>query len=308
MLILACTSLPQTAAQPTAPAQIAAVQTLIVPPILPPTKIPLSSPTPVPTKAAAVTVPTLGITPVPTGAVYSVTKTVPIYSYQVIHTYPHDQAAFTEGLVYDQGILFEGTGLRGQSEIRRVDLESGTVVQSYALAQDYFGEGIAVYQDKLIQLTWQSHIGFIYNKNDFTFLQDFHYSTEGWGITYDGQRLIMSDGTPTLHFLDPVTLQETGHIEVLDNGKPVYNLNELEYIKGEVYANVWHTDRIARINPATGRVASWINLQGILSPGERRDPEAVLNGIAYDADHDRIFVTGKLWPKLFEIKLVPPAP
>lgn len=311
MLILACTSLSQTPNQPAIPsptrAQVIAPKATAGTTATP-TKIPFPSATPLPAQAAATTMPALGVTPVPTGAVISVTKTAPIYGYQIIHTYPHDQAAFTEGLVYDQGILFEGTGINGQSEIRRVNLESGAVVQSHALARDYFGEGITVYRDKLIQLTWLSHIGFVYNKDTFTLLQDFQYGTEGWGLTHDGQHLIMSDGTPTLHFLDPETLQETGHIDVLDNGQPVYNLNELEYVKGEIYANVWHTDRIARINPATGRVASWINLQGIISAAERRDPEAVLNGIAYDADHDRLFVTGKLWPKLFEIKLGPAAP
>jgi glutamine cyclotransferase len=168
-----------------------------------------------------------------------------------------------------------------------------------------FGEGITIYGDKVFQLTWKAHVGFVYDKDSFELLQDFSYPTEGWGLTHDGERLIMSDGTPTLHFLDPDTLEETGQIQVYDNKGPVTRLNELEYVRGEIYANVWQTDRIARIDPRTGQVTGWIDLAGLLSQEDRSQRVDVLNGIAYDAQLDRLFVTGKLWPKLFEIELMP---
>ncbi|MFL5803187.1 MAG: glutaminyl-peptide cyclotransferase, partial [Roseiflexaceae bacterium] len=173
------------------------------------------------------------------------------------------------------------------------------------ISDTYFGEGITIFGDKILQLTWQSQVGFVYDKASFEQIGEFHYSTEGWGLTHDGTRLIMSDGTATLHFLDPQTLQETGTLDVYDNNGPVVRLNELEYINGEVYANIWQTDRIARISPQTGQVLGWINLTGLLGPEDRQQPVDVLNGIAYDAAGDRLFVTGKLWPKLFEIKLIP---
>jgi glutamine cyclotransferase len=231
---------------------------------------------------------------------------IPVYSYSIANTYPHDPDAFTQGLVFDDGVLYEGTGLYGQSSLRRVELETGDTLQIRELSDQFFGEGITIYGNRIIQLTWQSNIGFVYDKNSFELLQEFSYSTEGWGITYDGTRLIMSDGTSTLHFLDPQTFDEIGHVEVSDDNGPVIRLNELEYVRGEVYANIWQTDRIARIAPETGRVVGWVDLEGLLSAEDRSDPVDVLNGIAYDAQTDRLFVTGKLWPKLFEIELTSP--
>jgi glutamine cyclotransferase len=231
---------------------------------------------------------------------------IPVYSYNIVNTYPHDRDAFTEGLVFENGVLYEGTGLLEHSTLRRVELETGDILQIRELSDQFFGEGITIYGDKIIQLTWQSNIGFVYDKNSFELLQEFNYSTEGWGITHDGTRLIMSDGTSTLHFLDPQTFEEIGHLEVFDNDGPVTRLNELEYVQGEIYANVWQTDRIARIAPETGRVVGWVDLGGLLTAEDRSEPVDVLNGIAYDAETDRLFVTGKLWPKLFEIELVSP--
>lgn len=254
------------------------------------------SPAPAATISSRIPTPPVGvIAPLP----------VPIFTYTVVNAYPHDRSAYTEGLVFDGGVLYEGTGLNGQSSLRRVDLESGQVLQSLALSPQFFGEGITVWGDQIIQLTWKSRVGFVYGKTRFQWLKTFDYPTEGWGLTHDDQHLIMSDGTATLRFLDPDTFQETGRIEVKDNGQPVVNLNELEYVRGEILANVWQTDRIARIAPDTGRVIGWIDLAGLLGPADRAQPVDVLNGIAYDAEHDRLFVTGKLWPKLFEITLSP---
>lgn len=207
-------------------------------------------------------------------------------------------------MVYLGGFLYESTGLYGQSTLRKVKLETGKVVESYSLPEQYFGEGIAIFGDEIVQLTWQSHVGFVYNLDSFHVLRTFTYPTEGWGLTTDGRRLIMSDGTATLHFLDPQTLQETGRVEVYDSQGPESKLNELEYIGGQVYANVYQTDRIARIDPLTGQVAAWIDLSGLLPPNEITQPVDVLNGIAYDPEHGRLFVTGKLWPRLFEIELL----
>jgi glutamine cyclotransferase len=229
----------------------------------------------------------------------------PVYTYAVVNTYPHDRSAFTEGLVYEDGVLYEGTGLYGNSSLRRVDLETGDVLQIRELSSEFFGEGITVYGDEIVQLTYKSHIGFVYDKDSFELLQEFHYSTEGWGITYDGEHLIMSDGTSTLHFLDPQTFEEVSQLDVYGNTGPVTNLNELEYVQGEIYANVWKTDRIARISPETGQVVGWIDLGGLLTAEDRSQPVDVLNGIAYDADNGRLFVTGKWWPKLFQIELIP---
>ena len=230
----------------------------------------------------------------------------PVYTYTIVNTYPHDQGAFTEGLVFDNGVLYEGTGLNGQSHLRKVELTTGKVLQDRALPDQFFGEGITIFDNQIFQLTWQSHTGFIYDKNSFDPIKQFAYPTEGWGITHDKTHLIMSDGTSTLYILDPHTLERTGQISVYDTNGPVMRLNELEYVGGEIYANVWMTDRIARIDPQSGRVTGWIDLQGIISPAERRNSDAVLNGIAYDAANNRLFVTGKLWPKLFEIRLVGP--
>ncbi len=226
------------------------------------------------------------------------------YTYKIVNTYPHDQSAFTEGLFFDNGFLYESTGLYGNSTLRRVELDTGQVLQSYALPNQFFGEGITDYDNEIIQLTWQSHIGFVYAEDTFSLLQNFSYPTEGWGLTCNGSRLIMSDGTANLYFLDPVTFQRTGQIEVHDGAAPVTNLNELEYIKGDVYANVWQTNKIAIINSQTGQVKGWIDLTGIENSANS-DLNAVLNGIAYDAKNDRLFVTGKDWPQLFEITLVP---
>jgi len=228
---------------------------------------------------------------------------ITIYTYQIVNTYAHDRNAFTQGLAFDNGLLYEGTGQYGNSSLRKVDLATGDVLQMRRLSSDYFGEGITIYDDTIVQLTWESHMGFLYDKNSFNLLRQFSYPTEGWGITYDGERLIMSDGTSLLHFLNPETLETTGYIKVSDNNKPVSRLNELEYISGKVYANVWRTDRIAIIEPQDGRVTGWIDLSGLLRTQDYSGHVDVLNGIAYDAQTDRLFVTGKLWPFLFEIKL-----
>jgi glutamine cyclotransferase len=224
-------------------------------------------------------------------------------TYEVVKVYPHDQNAFTQGLVIEKGVLYEGTGLYDNSTLRRVDLETGNVLQSYVLPDEFFGEGITVFGDKIIQLTWQNQKGFVYDKHSFELLQEFSYPTEGWGITHNGSTLIMSDGTANLYFLDPETFQKVGQVEVRDGNASVTNLNELEYINGEVYANIWMTDKIAIIDPQTGQVTAWIDLTGIYTQ-ENNDPNSVLNGIAYDAEGDRLFVTGKLWSQLFEIKLI----
>jgi len=228
------------------------------------------------------------------------------YTYSVVNVYPHDTNAFTEGLVYDNGFLYESTGLYGSSTLRRVDLETGQVLQIYALPAQYFGEGIAIVGDRIIQLTWQSNVGFVYDKSNFTLLQEFEYPTQGWGLTYDGKRLIMSDGSSTLYFLDPVTFMRVGQLTVHDGSANITELNELEYIKGDVYANVWGEEKIAVINTQTGQVKAWIDLTGIQNL-ENQDPNNVLNGIAYDAKGDRLFVTGKRWPHNFQIKLIPTA-
>jgi glutamine cyclotransferase len=233
-------------------------------------------------------------------------EVVPLYTYKIVNTYPHDRNAFTQGLVFEDGILYEGTGLHGQSTLRKVELKTGDILRILTLPAQFFGEGVTIYGNKLIQLTWQSHVGFIYDKESFELLQEFNYSTEGWGITHDGKRLIMSDGTSTLHFLDPETFQEIGQIEVYDRNGPVTKLNELEYVQGEIYANIWKTDRVARIAPLTGQVMGWIELKNILSPEDRNHRVDALNGIAYDAKNDRLFVTGKFWPKIIEIKMISP--
>jgi glutaminyl-peptide cyclotransferase len=227
----------------------------------------------------------------------------PVYRYQVVKSYPHDRQAFTQGLVYLDGLLYEGTGLNGQSAIRKVRIETGEVLQQRRIDEKYFGEGIAVWGKTLVQLTWQSEIGFVYDLASFEPLRTFGFTGEGWGLTQDGRRLIMSDGTPTLRFLDPVTFKETGSLTVKDQGVPVDDLNELEIVKGEIFANVWQSQRIARISPKTGQVTGWIDFSGLLAPREASGVD-VMNGIAYDAKADRLFVTGKLWPRVFEVKVV----
>jgi glutaminyl-peptide cyclotransferase len=228
----------------------------------------------------------------------------PVARYQVVHVYPHDPQAFTQGLNFVDGVLYEGTGLNGKSSVRKVKLENGEVLQIQKVAAEYFGEGIAVWRDRIFELTWRSGIGFIYDRNSLARVGTFTYPGEGWGLTTDGARLIMSDGSSSLRFLDPATQKETGRIQVRDGTIPIEHLNELEFVKGEVLANVWQTDRIARIDPKRGRVVGWIDLQGLLSPADAAQGVDVLNGIAYDAARDRLFVTGKLWPKIFEIKIL----
>jgi glutamine cyclotransferase len=226
-----------------------------------------------------------------------------IFSYSVVNTYPHDPAAFTQGLVYENGVFYEGTGLYGQSSIRRVNPETGDVLQRYDLTNSYFGEGITIWGERIIQLTWRENTGFVYDKGSFNLLGEFSYQTEGWGITHDGERLIMSDGSSSLYFLDPESFTETGSISVNDDNAPVSRLNELEFFYEKVFANIWQTDQIAMIDVKTGEVVGKIELSGLLTPQEYADAD-VLNGIAYDPETDRIFITGKLWPKLFEIRLV----
>ncbi|WP_269716950.1 glutaminyl-peptide cyclotransferase [Caulobacter sp. NIBR2454] len=231
----------------------------------------------------------------------------PEYGYQVVQALPHDPKAFTQGLFYKDGAFYESTGQHGQSSIRKVDPATGRVLQIQPLDQQYFGEGIIDAGDRIVQLTWRHEVGFIYGLGDFKPQGRFTYAGEGWGLTRDDRRLFMSDGTADIRILDPKTLQETGRIHVTDAaGRPVDQLNELEWVKGEIYANIWQTDLIARIDPASGKVTGWINLSGLLPDTDRAGAD-VLNGIAYDAVADRLFVTGKLWPKMFEIKLTPPA-
>lgn len=253
----------------------------------------------------------VAVTAIITGGVPAVTGKEPTYGYRVVNVFPHDPEAFTEGLVYVDGILYEGTGLDNesnppsQSVLQKKTLENGQVLQGLALAPQYFGEGVTVLGDKVYQLTWRERTGFVYDKETLEPLGSFAISSDGWGLTHDGERLIRSDGTNALIFLDPHTLEETGRVDVRDaQGSPVVNLNELEYIAGEVFANVWLTDQIVRIDPATGQVLGWIDLTNLLPPEDRLQPVDVLNGIAYDAEQDRLFVTGKWWPKLFEIDLV----
>jgi glutaminyl-peptide cyclotransferase len=228
---------------------------------------------------------------------------LPIFGYEVVHVYPHDPEAFTQGLQYLDGVLYEGTGLSGRSSIRKVNLQSGEVLLKRDIGPEHFGEGITVWKSELIELTWQSRVAFVYDKTTFEPKRRFSYTGEGWGLTHDGTHLIMSDGTDTLRLLDPGTFAERRRIQVTSAGVPLRYLNELEYVKGEILANIWQTDQIARIAPESGRVTGYIDLRGLLTPSERSRSD-VLNGIAYDKERDRLFVTGKLWPKLFEIRLV----
>ena len=228
-----------------------------------------------------------------------------VWTYKIVKTYHHDHEAFTQGLVFENGFLYEGTGIPGHSELRKVELQTGAVLQKYKLPDQYFGEGITIYKDRIIQLTYRSNVGFVYDKKSFELLREFSYPTEGWGITHNDTHLIMSDGTPMLYFLDPETLTQINRKMVFDQDKPVWGLNELEYVNGEIYANVWPTDRIVRIVPETGKVVGWIDMKGLLTPEDQGEEVDVLNGIAYDPDKKRLFVTGKCWPKLFEIKLIP---
>ncbi len=242
--------------------------------------------------AAAMTIPQ----PPPGGA-------LPVYGYQIVRVYPHDPKAFTQGLQYVDGVFYEGTGQVGQSSIRKVDIETGKVLQQRDVPRPHFGEGITVWKNDLIELTWQTHVAFVYDRASFEPKKQFNYPGEGWGLTHDGTNLIMSDGTSDLRVLDPVTFVEKRRIKVTADGAPLRDLNEIEVVKGEIFANVWQTDYVARIAPGTGKVTGYIDLRGLLSPTERATTD-VLNGIAYDPEHDRLFITGKWWPKLFEIKIV----
>jgi len=231
-------------------------------------------------------------------------NSLPIYTYFIVRSIPHDHTAFTQGLVYDNGYLYESTGRRGQSTLRKVDLNDGAILMQYKLPEYYFGEGLTIFEDKIIQLTWQEYTGFVYDKESLIVTEEFYYDTEGWGITHDGKNLIMSDGSENLYFLNPVNYAIETRITVSDNGVPVTNLNELEYVQGEIHANIFGTNRIARIDPESGNVVAWIDLRGLYKLLEQNYSVDVLNGIAYDSENDRIFVTGKLWPKIFEIKLI----
>jgi len=279
ILVIACSAVTGTPTAPVAPTV---------------TFTPAPTATPVPNCAS---LPTGLATPTPPAA-------IPVYTYRVANTYPHDPNAFTQGLVYEDGLLYEGTGQYGESSVRRVDLETGDVLQLHELPADFFGEGITLYGDEIFQLTWQSNVSFVYDKSTFELLREFNYPTEGWGLTHNGRCLIMSDGTNVIYFRDPESFAEIGRLHVYDNNVPVTRLNELEYVEGEIYANVWQTDRIARISPDTGQVTGWIDLAGLLNTIPVTTTVDVLNGIAYDDQEDRLFVTGKWWPALFEIKLV----
>ena len=224
----------------------------------------------------------------------------------LVHSYPHDPAAFTEGLFFHDGALFESTGLEGQSEIRKVALKDGKVLARRVIPRPYFGEGIVNWKDRLISLTWRHRQGFVWNLADFSPVAQFRYEGEGWGLTQDGHSLIMSDGSAQLRFIDPETLTEARRLTVRFRGRPVERLNELEYVKGEIWANIWYDNHIARINPGTGEVIDWIDITPLIKLSGATDSEAVPNGIAYDAKGDRLFVTGKNWAKLFEIRLKRP--
>lgn len=228
----------------------------------------------------------------------------PQYGYRIVHVYPHDRHAFTQGLEYRGGFLYESTGLEGQSTLRKVKLETGEVLQEIHVAPEFFGEGSTVINQQIIQLTWRSQVGFVYDQTSFRQLRYFHYPGEGWGLANDGAQIYMSDGTAQIRCWDPASLQEKRRFTVHDGLRPVRWLNELEWVRGEIYANVWQSERIARISPTDGRVLGWIDLHGILSEADQTEPVDVMNGIAYDPFSDRLFVTGKLWPKLFEIRVV----
>lgn len=241
----------------------------------------------------------------PASSAMAAAAAIPTYTYEVVHAYPHDPNAFTQGLFFKDGFLYESTGLQGRSSVRKLRLETGEVLQKTDLPRQIFGEGITWWDKRLIGITWTTQAGYVLDLDSFAFQKEFNYKGEGWGLARNDKEIIMSDGTAELRFLDPETLRETRRIKVTADGKPVDQLNELEWVKGEIFSNIWQTDMIARIDPKTGKVVGWINLKGILSMGDRilNQPD-VLNGIAYDAAKDRLFVTGKLWPKLFEIRLI----
>jgi glutamine cyclotransferase len=235
---------------------------------------------------------------------------IPVYGYVVKNTYPHDPQAFTQGLFFRDGYLYESTGQKGLSSIRKVELKSGKVVQKKDLPPEVFGEGAAAVGNRLVGLTWTSQVGYVFDLKSFTLKQSFKYEGEGWGLASDARQLYMSDGSSFIRILDPKTMKELRRIQVTADNQPIDRLNELEVVDGELYSNIWGTDVIARIDRDSGKVVGWINLTGLLPPAQRgtSNADAVLNGIAWDAKTKRLFVTGKLWPKLFEIELVPVKP
>jgi glutaminyl-peptide cyclotransferase len=245
----------------------------------------------------------LGLLLAATAAPAATPRAAPVQSYRVVRVYPHDPSAFTQGLIYLDGKLFESTGLHGRSEIREVNLEDGKVLRSTKIADRYFGEGLVDWGSELISITWRSGIGFRWNRADFKPIGEFRYSGEGWGLTRNAREIVMSDGTPILRFLDPATLEVRRQVKVTDAGTSIALLNELEWVKGEIYANVWTTSLIARIDPDSGRVKGWIDLAGLAAANGFGNSDNVLNGIAYDAARDRLFVTGKNWRRLYEIEL-----
>jgi len=235
----------------------------------------------------------------------SITKdNIPRYTYKIVNKFPHDARAFTQGLTFSNGFLYEGTGLNGQSSLRKIHLSTGNILLKHRLPFKYFGEGIAVFGDKIVQLTWKSNIAFIYNKNNFQNEDSFTYNREGWGVTFDGEALIMSDGTSYLYFIDTNSFNEIKRLQVKLDNAPVNNINELEYINGKIFANIWMKDYIAVICPGTGTITNIIDLQGLYKE-QKNSGEDVLNGIAYDIVNDRLFVTGKLWPFIYEIEIIP---
>jgi len=267
-----------------------------------------SSPKTVPTRSASATAQNVPSPSATTSeqslAAVSDSGVVPTFKYEVVATYPHARDAFTQGLIFQDGQLWESTGQYGESSLRKVDLKTGKVLRKVDVPDEFFAEGMTALNGKVYQLTWQERKGFIYDADSFKQLGEFAYQGQGWGLTHDGQMLIMSDGTNQLRFLDPNTLQVTRTIAIMDNGEPLSQLNELEYVKGEIYANIWQTDKIVKFSPQTGKVLGWIDLTGLLPTRDYTPETDVLNGIAYDANTDRLFVTGKLWPRLFEIRLV----
>lgn len=286
IFLAACANQTETTPEPTSLAETA-VPIATIPPISPTeTAVPQCEPF----EATAVSPPTNS----------------PTDTYQIINSYPHDPFAFTQGLLYEDGILYESTGIkRTPSSLRKVDLATGELLQFLDVGNDFFAEGLVLWQGKLIQLTWQNRVAFVYDKESFELLETWEYETEGWGITHNGRCLVMSDGSDTLYFRDPETFAEVGRIMVQDHNGPVLYLNELEFINGEVWANIWRSNRIVRIDPQTGHVVGSIDLTGLLDPTTLTDSVDVLNGIAYDEENGRLFVTGKLWPTLFEIELIP---
>jgi len=305
---------PAPTVQSTLPAATSTPGAAIPAPTSSPLPFPTFSPLPAPTSSPLPS-PTFSPLPAPTSSSLPAPAASPTvssgpqgaarYTYRALASYPHDPQAFTQGLVYLDGFLYEGTGLYGQSSLRVVELETGKVLQLQLLPDRFFGEGIAIVGQRIYQLTWKAKTGLIYDLETLEPTGEFRYSTEGWGLAQDGTYLIMSDGTATLHYLDPADLSEVRQVTVRDAGQPVMRLNELEVIRGEIWANVWQTNRIARIDPQDGTVVGWIDLSGLLSPSDIAAPVDVLNGIAYDDAGDRIFVTGKLWPKLYQIDVVP---